>query len=67
MKRIIILSFVLTLIAFYCPAQKTVGPENWFNHENNIETEKIFHYTWDNKANSGFSQLCVIFSRHGAH
>jgi unsaturated rhamnogalacturonyl hydrolase len=46
-------------------AQKTVGLDNWFNHETNAKTGKIYHYTWDDKDNSGFSQLGDLFvSRH---
>lgn len=66
MKRIFLLAFFLfagTVVSF---AQKTVGLDNWFNHETNAKTGKIFHYTWDDLANSGFSQLGELFKSRGA-
>ncbi|MDP2338392.1 MAG: hypothetical protein Q8N05_18455 [Bacteroidota bacterium] len=57
MKRILFLAFVIFILVTESSAQKTVGLDNWFNHENNAKTGKIFHYTWDDQANSGFSQL----------
>lgn len=64
----------LTLILFVAAlffsasgfAQKTVGLDNWFNHETNAKTGKIFHYTWDDQANSGFSQFGELFVKRGA-
>ncbi|NEW82834.1 MAG: hypothetical protein GZ094_10785 [Mariniphaga sp.] len=47
-------------------AQKTVGLDNWYNHETNAKTGKIFHYTWDDTENSGFSQLGDLFKSKGA-
>lgn len=47
-------------------AQKTVGLDNWYNHETNPKTGKIFHYTWDDTQNSGFSQLGDLFKSKGA-
>lgn len=47
-------------------AQKTVGVDNWYNHEINAKTGKIFHYTWDDTQNSGFSQLGDLFKSKGA-
>lgn len=66
MKRILILSFFLYALAAGSFAQKTVGLDNWFNHETNAKTGKIFHYTWDDKDNSGFSQLGDLFVSHNA-
>lgn len=43
-----------------------VGLDNYFNHETNKKTGKIYHYTWDDQANSGFSQLGDIFQKKGA-
>jgi unsaturated rhamnogalacturonyl hydrolase len=45
---------------------KTVGLDNCFNHETHTKTGKIFHYTRDDQANSGFSQLGELFVKHGA-
>lgn len=66
MKRILILAFVFCLLDFSGFAQKTVGLDNWFNHETNAKTGKIFHYTWDDEAMSGFSQLGELFKTRGA-
>jgi unsaturated rhamnogalacturonyl hydrolase len=66
MKRIVILAFVLCTLSAVSQAQKTVGLDNWFNHETNAKTGKIYHYTWDDQANSGFSQLGDLFKSRGA-
>jgi len=66
MKRIVILAFALFALTSVSFAQKTVGLDNWFNHETNPKTGKIFHYTWDDKENSGFSQLGDLFKERGA-
>lgn len=60
---IALIFFSLTIAGF---AQKTVGLDNWYNHETNSKTGKIFHYTWDDEENSGFSQLGDVFEKHGA-
>jgi hypothetical protein len=54
---------VITLDGF---TQKTVGLDNWYNHETNAKTGKIFHYTWEDTQNSGFSQLGDLFKSKGA-
>ncbi len=61
-------SVILCLILFSLPGitQKTVGLDNWFNHEISEKTGKVFHYTWDDTANSGFSILGDIFRKQGA-
>jgi len=66
MKRILTLSLILCALATGSFAQKTVGLDNWFNHETNAKTGKIFHYTWDDQENSGFSQLGDLFLKRGA-
>lgn len=66
MKQIVILVFFLCSITAGSFAQKTVGLDNWFNHETNTKTGKIFHYTWDDEAMSGFSQLGDLFRNRGA-
>ena len=66
MKQIFILVLFLSFTSAASFAQKTVGLDNWFNHETNAKTGKIFHYTWDDKANSGFSQLGDVFKSRGA-
>jgi len=66
MKRILFLAFILCSMVSGSFAQKTVGLDNWFNHETNAKTGKIYHYTWDDKANSGFSQLGDLFVSRNA-
>ncbi len=66
MKRILFLVLILFTLAIGCFAQKTVGLDNWYNHETNPKTGKIFHYTWDDKEMSGFSQLGGLFEKQDA-
>ena len=66
MKRILFLFLILFPLVNACFAQKTVGLDNWYNHETNPKTGKIFHYTWDDTAMSGFSQLGELFEKQGA-
>jgi len=66
MKHFVILAFILFALVKVGTAQKTVGLDNWFNHETNAKTGKIFHYTWDDTENSGFSQLGDLFKKRGA-
>ena len=60
---ILLIICILSLNGF---AQKTVGLDNWYNHETNAKTGKIFHYTWDDTQNSGFSQLGDLLKSKGA-
>lgn len=43
-----------------------VGLDNWFNRETNKKTGKLYHYTWRDSADSGFSQLGGLFEKQGA-
>ncbi len=48
---------------------KKVLLDNWFNSETKKDHEGkpvSFHYTWEDRANSGFYMLGQIFQRHGA-
>ena len=48
---------------------KTVLLDNYFNNEwkkDDMNTNVRYHYTWDDKSNSGFSMLGDIFQIHGA-
>lgn len=45
--------------------QPVVGLDNWFNHEFN-KAGDIYHYTWTDTLNSGFSMLGDVFKAHGA-
>jgi unsaturated rhamnogalacturonyl hydrolase len=65
MKRISILCLILWTLTANSFAQKTVGLDNWFNHETNAKTGNIYHYTWDDQENSGFSQLGDLFKSRG--
>ena len=47
-------------------SQKTVALDNWYNHETKPLTGRVFHYTWDDTENSGFSQLGDLFKQKGA-
>ncbi len=66
MKRFILFTFFFSLVLSAVFAQKTVGLDNWFNHETNVKTGKIYHYTWDDKEMSGFSELGDVFKSRGA-
>jgi unsaturated rhamnogalacturonyl hydrolase len=66
MKPVYLLVFILFSQTLACFAQKTVGLDNWYNHESNPKTGKIFHYTWDDTAMSGFSQLGKLFEKQDA-
>lgn len=66
MKRILIAALLIWSFTTTGFAQKTVGLDNWFNRETNVKTGKIFHYTWDDEAMSGFSQLGDLFKKQGA-
>ena len=66
MKHFILSVLALCFFSLVSVAQKTVGLDNWFNRETNAKTGKIFHYTWDDEAMSGFSQLGDLFKNRGA-
>lgn len=66
MKHILLLAVTFFFVVTGIFAQKTVGLDNWYNHETNPKTGKIFHYTWDDTAMSGFSQLGELFEKQGA-
>lgn len=66
MKHIVILTFALFAMVAVSYAQKNVGLDNWFNHETHPKTGKIYHYTWDDTENSGFSLLGDLFKKRGA-
>jgi unsaturated rhamnogalacturonyl hydrolase len=60
--------FVLLLSGLIIQAQPQtrVILDNYFNHEINAKTGKVFHYTWPDKASSGFSEWGDIFKDKGA-
>jgi len=64
-----VLSLVFTFFAIstnVLPAQKRVMLDNFYNNEISIKTNQPYHYLWDDKAFSGFSQLGDIFKNNGA-
>ncbi len=62
----IVTPLIMCILVLNGFAQKIVGLDNWYNHETNPKTGKIFHYTWEDTQNSGFSQLGDVFKLHGA-
>lgn len=62
----VMLLFILTGAANFCFAQKTIALDNWFNRETHAKTGKIFHYTWEDTENSGFSIMAQTFRNMGA-
>lgn len=70
--KLISITMRITVVALICLlsltgfGQKTVAVDNWFNHETNPKTGKVFHYTWDDTDNGGFSQLGDIIKSKGA-
>jgi hypothetical protein len=66
LHRFILLLAISLCVAGNISAQKTVGLDNWFNHEINTKTGKIYHYTWNDSLDSGFSKLGEIFVSNGA-
>jgi len=59
-------SILLLILSIQLFSQKTVVIDNFFNNEINAKTNQPFHYLWDDKAFSGFSQLGDIFIENGA-
>ncbi len=57
---------ILIFTLLELPAQKRVMLDNFYNNEINSKTNEPFHYLWDDKAFSGFSQLGDIFKNNGA-
>lgn len=58
-------------MAFICMfsisfAQSKVVLDNYYNNEFNANTGKPFHYLWEDKAMSGFSQFGELFRQKGA-
>lgn len=65
-KQILLLTITFLYLFHGSFAQTTVGLDNWFNHETNPKTGNIYHYTWDDKEMSGFSQFGELFEKRGA-
>ncbi len=57
---------IMVLTAFDSYSQSVVGLDTWFNHEIDFSTGKLYHYTWNDTTNSGFSEWGSIFSEKGA-
>lgn len=56
----------LSFIALNASAQVKVVLDNYYNHETNPKTGKLYHYLWSDTAISGYSQWGQIFERKGA-
>ncbi len=56
--------FLLSASLIY--AQKKVTLDNFYNNEISPKTNLPYHYLWEDKAFSGFSQLGDIFVQNGA-
>lgn len=56
----------LLLSACCLQAQTKVLLDNYYNHEINPGTGKIFHYVWSDTDNSGFSDWGTVFKEKGA-
>jgi len=62
----------MLVLVFWCGtmavtnAQVKVGLDNWYNHETNAKTGKLFHYLWTDSAWSGYSRWGKIFTDKGA-
>ena len=63
---IIWLTGILLTGSLTVSSQPTVLLDNWFNHETHAKTGKIYHYTWEDSLDSGFSQLGALFMQKGA-
>lgn len=63
MKKELIISLLLCLCNAVS-AQKTVMLDNYYNHEIN-KAGKVWHYTWEDTSEGGFSQLGDMFRNAG--
>lgn len=61
-----VIFIALCSIAANVNAQVKVVLDNYYNHETNPKTGKLYHYLWSDKAISGYSQWGQIFERKGA-
>jgi unsaturated rhamnogalacturonyl hydrolase len=66
LKRITLISLIVSLIIPGLFSQPVVGLDNWFNHETDARTGKPYHYLWTDSAFSGYSRWGEIFTRKGA-
>ena len=61
---------VSVILACFCVttafAQKKIMLDNFYNNEISSKTGKPFHYIWEDKALSGFSELGELFQAQGA-
>ncbi len=69
MNKKFLFSVLVTFIAFSVNtlnSQKRVVLDNYYNNEISPKTNQPYHYLWDDKAFSGFSQFGDIFIENGA-
>jgi unsaturated rhamnogalacturonyl hydrolase len=67
-KRIFLRTVVIVILFLCCISitgftQKVVLLDNFYNNETITKTEKPFHYLWEDKEMSGYSQLGEIFQQ----
>ncbi len=65
-KHEILITTLFVCIFSTISAQKKVVLDNFYNNEINSKTGKPFHYIWEDKALSGFSELGELFQAKGA-
>ncbi|MDD3322906.1 MAG: hypothetical protein PHS59_15815 [Paludibacter sp.] len=65
-SKIIVTIALLVCIVSPSFAKKKVMLDNYYNNETNKKTNLPYHYLWDDKALSGFSELGDLFVSKGA-
>ena len=63
---IMILLVISGFIIQNATSQPVIGLDNWYNHETNAKTGKLFHYLWTDTEFSGYASWGEIFSTKGA-
>ena len=63
MQRIKWMLLGLIGIAFYVNGQKTILLDNYYNNEFKPNNGDSFHYIWEDKAPSGFSEFGLLFEQ----
>lgn len=62
----VVSAILLSCIIFMGYSQKKVVLDNFYNNEIGAKTAKPYHYIWEDKALSGFSELGGLFQAKGA-
>ncbi len=64
MRLIFTILSLLSALPAFCQVNAVL--DNWYNREISAKTGQIYHYTWNDTLNSGFSQLGGLFREAGA-